>query len=108
MVYKVQQYFPDCEFCFRYERPGDNVAHCKFTVLLLPSGTSRVTGLGLDYKAYKVCLCLHLCFRYQFSHCAQQVAASFTLMLVVVIFLYCMCSFLDRVTSNWMKRLKVP
>ncbi len=39
---------------FRYERPGDIVAHCKFTILLLPSGTSRVTGLRLDYNAYKV------------------------------------------------------
>eukprot|EP01084_Bolivina_argentea_P258179 435162_1 len=36
-----------------YERPGDHVAHCKFTILLLPSGTSRVTGLGLDYKTCK-------------------------------------------------------
>ncbi len=47
---------------FRYERPGDHVAHCKFTVLLLPSGTSRVTGLGLDYKAYKVYRCVLTCF----------------------------------------------
>lgn len=30
-----------------YERPGDQVAHVKFTVLLLPSGTTRVAGLPL-------------------------------------------------------------
>lgn len=30
-----------------YERPGDQVAHIKFTVLLLPSGTTRVAGLPL-------------------------------------------------------------
>lgn len=30
-----------------YERSGDMIAHVKFTVLLLPGGTSKVTGLTL-------------------------------------------------------------
>ncbi len=30
-----------------YERPGSVVCHVKFTVLLLPSGTVKVTGLDL-------------------------------------------------------------
>jgi hypothetical protein len=30
-----------------FERQGDQVAHVKFTVLLLPSGTAKVTGLTL-------------------------------------------------------------
>lgn len=28
-----------------YERPGDFIAHVKFTVLLLPGGTTKITGL---------------------------------------------------------------
>lgn len=33
-----------------HEKPGSNIAHFKCTVLLLPSGTSKVTGLELpDY-----------------------------------------------------------
>jgi len=30
-----------------YERPGDQIAHCKFTVLLLASGTVKITGLEM-------------------------------------------------------------
>jgi methionine aminopeptidase len=30
-----------------HERPGDFVAHFKFTVLLLPGGTSKITGMDL-------------------------------------------------------------
>ena len=30
-----------------YERNGDMICHVKFTVLLLPGGTSKVTGLPL-------------------------------------------------------------
>jgi len=30
-----------------HERPGDHVAHFKFTVLILPSGPTRITGLPL-------------------------------------------------------------
>lgn len=30
-----------------FERPGDQIAHVKFTVLLLPSGTVKITGLTL-------------------------------------------------------------
>lgn len=32
------------------ERPGDAVAHFKYTVLLLPSGTAKVTGLAVDLE----------------------------------------------------------
>jgi hypothetical protein len=35
-----------------YEREGDVVAHAKFTVLLLPSGTTKITGMSIDYSAY--------------------------------------------------------
>lgn len=33
------------------EKDGDFVAHLKFTVLLLPSGTMRITGLPFDFKS---------------------------------------------------------
>ena len=39
-----------------YERPGDVVTHFKFTVLILPSGTARITG-GAEFfnpAAYSV------------------------------------------------------
>jgi curved DNA binding protein len=35
-----------------FERPGDIVAHCKFTVLLLPSGTTKITGVSLEAGAF--------------------------------------------------------
>lgn len=44
------------------ERPGDIVVHVKFTVLLLPSGTVKVTGLPFATDAIesdKVCVYLH-------------------------------------------------
>lgn len=31
-----------------YERPGDHVAHFKVTILILPSGPTRITGLSLQ------------------------------------------------------------
>lgn len=34
-----------------YERHGDHVAHFKFTVLLLPSGPTRITGLPFKEEA---------------------------------------------------------
>lgn len=34
-----------------YERPGTRVAHFKFTALLMPSGTLRITGLPFDAAA---------------------------------------------------------
>ncbi|CAG9559850.1 unnamed protein product [Danaus chrysippus] len=36
-----------------YERPGELVAQFKFTVLLLPSGTHRITGLPFDKNQCK-------------------------------------------------------
>lgn len=36
-----------------YERPGELVAQFKFTVLLLPSGTHRITGLPFDKSPCK-------------------------------------------------------
>ncbi|KAL0271154.1 UNVERIFIED_CONTAM: hypothetical protein PYX00_008342 [Menopon gallinae] len=36
-----------------YEKPGEFVAHFKFTVLLLPSGTHKITGLPFDLSFYK-------------------------------------------------------
>lgn len=36
-----------------YERPGELVAQFKFTVLLLPSGTHRITGLPFDKSQCK-------------------------------------------------------
>ncbi|XP_063619193.1 proliferation-associated protein 2G4 [Cydia splendana] len=36
-----------------YERPGELVAQFKFTVLLLPSGTHRITGLPFDKATVK-------------------------------------------------------
>ncbi|CAG4918323.1 unnamed protein product [Colias eurytheme] len=36
-----------------YERPGELVAQFKFTVLLLPSGTHRITGLPFDKNMCK-------------------------------------------------------
>lgn len=35
-----------------YERPGDFVAHVKFTVLLLPNGNLKITGLDLPAGLY--------------------------------------------------------
>ncbi|CAM9575997.1 unnamed protein product [Chrysoparadoxa australica] len=35
-----------------YEKQGDAVAHFKFTVLLLPSGTTKITGLDFQYESY--------------------------------------------------------
>ena len=35
-----------------YERPETFVAHVKFTVLLLPSGTSKITGIELPTGLY--------------------------------------------------------
>lgn len=35
-----------------FERPDTFVAHVKFTVLLLPGGTSKVTGIGLPQGVY--------------------------------------------------------
>jgi len=35
------------------ERPGDIVAHIKFTVLLLPTGTAKVTGLPYNPSTIK-------------------------------------------------------
>ena len=36
-----------------HEAQGDVVAHVKFTVLLLPSGTVKITGMPIDYSAYQ-------------------------------------------------------
>lgn len=36
-----------------YERPGELVAQFKFTALLLPSGTHRITGLPFDKSQCK-------------------------------------------------------
>lgn len=36
-----------------YERPGEIVAQFKFTALLLPSGTHRITGLPFDKSQCK-------------------------------------------------------
>lgn len=35
-----------------YERPGDFVAHVKFTILLLPNGNTKITGLDLPPGLY--------------------------------------------------------
>ncbi len=35
-----------------YERAGAVVAHCKFTLLLLPSGPVQITGLALPEGAF--------------------------------------------------------
>lgn len=35
-----------------YERPGDVVVHFKFTLLLLPSGSIRITGVAIDPASY--------------------------------------------------------
>jgi methionine aminopeptidase len=35
-----------------YERPGDFVAHVKFTILLLPNGNTKITGLDLPAGLY--------------------------------------------------------
>ena len=35
-----------------FEEPQDLVAHAKFTVLLLPNGTTKITGLGLPEGVY--------------------------------------------------------
>ncbi|XP_077294363.1 proliferation-associated protein 2G4 [Arctopsyche grandis] len=36
-----------------YEKPGELVAHFKFTVLLLPSGPLRITGLPVDVDQFE-------------------------------------------------------
>ncbi|VEN40744.1 unnamed protein product [Callosobruchus maculatus] len=36
-----------------YEKPGEFVAHFKFTVLLMPNGPHRITGLPLDTDQFK-------------------------------------------------------
>ncbi|XP_028131164.1 proliferation-associated protein 2G4 [Diabrotica virgifera virgifera] len=36
-----------------YEKPGEIVAHFKFTVLLMPNGPHKITGLPLDPELYK-------------------------------------------------------
>ncbi|CAH1975155.1 unnamed protein product [Acanthoscelides obtectus] len=36
-----------------YEKPGEFVAHFKFTVLLMPNGPHRITGLPLDTDRFK-------------------------------------------------------
>lgn len=36
-----------------YERPGELVAQFKFTALLLPSGTHKITGLPFDKSLCK-------------------------------------------------------
>ena len=35
------------------ERPGDAVAHFKYTVLLLPSGTAKITGLPVNVENFE-------------------------------------------------------
>jgi methionine aminopeptidase len=36
-----------------YERPGDVVVHVKFTLLLLPGGNAKITGINLDSNIYQ-------------------------------------------------------
>jgi len=36
-----------------YEKPGVGVAHFKFTVLMLPGGTAKVTGIAVDTATFK-------------------------------------------------------
>ncbi|KAK6617522.1 Proliferation-associated protein 2G4 [Polyplax serrata] len=36
-----------------YEKTGESVAHFKFTVLLMPNGTHKITGLPFDLNYYK-------------------------------------------------------
>lgn len=36
-----------------YEKPGEFVAHFKFTVLLMPNGPHRITGLPFEQNSYK-------------------------------------------------------
>lgn len=36
-----------------YEKPGELVAHFKFTVLLLPSGPLRITSLPVDVDQFE-------------------------------------------------------
>jgi curved DNA binding protein len=36
-----------------YEKPGEIVAHFKFTVLLMPNGPHKITGLPLDPELYQ-------------------------------------------------------
>ncbi|KAJ8985784.1 hypothetical protein NQ317_014438 [Molorchus minor] len=36
-----------------YEKPGEIVAHFKFTVLLMPNGPHKITGLPFDADLYQ-------------------------------------------------------
>jgi len=53
MLFKTVPAFRLHSYPVLYAKPGDCVVHFKFTVLILPSGPTRITGIALDLDSIR-------------------------------------------------------